>query len=61
LCAKEKLELVHGDLCGPMTPATPGGWCFFLLVHDVSRYIWAILLDTKSTAADDIKRRQAVT
>ena len=23
--AKERLELVHGDLCGPMTPATPGG------------------------------------
>ncbi|KAK1647793.1 hypothetical protein QYE76_065598 [Lolium multiflorum] len=23
--AKEKLELVHGDLCGPVTPATPGG------------------------------------
>jgi hypothetical protein len=23
--AKERLELVHGDLCGPVTPATPGG------------------------------------
>jgi hypothetical protein len=23
--AKEWLELVHGDLCGPVTPATPGG------------------------------------
>jgi hypothetical protein len=23
--AKEQLELMHGDLCGPVTPATPGG------------------------------------
>jgi hypothetical protein len=21
--AKERLELVHGDLCGPVTPVTP--------------------------------------
>jgi len=35
--AKEKLELVHGDLCGPMTLATPRGRRFFLLlVDDVS-------------------------
>jgi hypothetical protein len=37
---EEKLELVHGDLCGPVTPATPGGKrYFFLLVNDVSRYM----------------------
>jgi hypothetical protein len=23
--AKEWLKLMHGDLCGPVTPATPGG------------------------------------
>ena len=45
--AKEKLELVHGDLCGPVTPATPGGRRYFLLlVDDASRYMWAVLLDT---------------
>jgi hypothetical protein len=38
--AKERLELVHGDLCGPMTPATPGGRRYFLLlVDDLSRYM----------------------
>jgi hypothetical protein len=47
--AKEKLEFVHGDLCGPVTPATPGGRRFFLLlVDDVSRYMWVVLLDTKT-------------
>jgi hypothetical protein len=39
--AKEKLELVNGDLIGPMTQATSGGRRFFLLlVDDVSRYMW---------------------
>jgi hypothetical protein len=58
--AKEKLELVHGDLCGPVTPATPGGRCFFLLlVNDMSHYMWAVLLDTKVAAVDVIKCHQA--
>ena len=58
--AKEKLEVIHGDLCGPVTLATPGGQCFFLLlVDDVSRYMWAVLLDTKAVAADAIMRHQA--
>ncbi|WVZ90555.1 hypothetical protein U9M48_036847 [Paspalum notatum var. saurae] len=43
-----KLELVHGDLCGPVTPTTPSGnKLFFLLVDDLSRYMWLILLSTK--------------
>ena len=47
---------MHGDLCGPVTPATPGGRRFFLLlVDDVSRYMWAVLLDTKAAAADAMK------
>jgi hypothetical protein len=37
--AKEKLELVHGDICGPVTPATPrGNKLFLLLVDNLSRY-----------------------
>ncbi|WVZ70677.1 hypothetical protein U9M48_019320 [Paspalum notatum var. saurae] len=41
--AKERLELVHGDLCGPVTPATPGGRRYFLLlVDDLSRYMWVM-------------------
>jgi hypothetical protein len=51
---------VHGDLCGPVTPATPGGRCFFLLlVDDMSRYMWVVLLDTKATAAVAIQCHQA--
>jgi transposase InsO family protein len=58
--AKDKLELMHGDLCGPVAPATPGGRRFLLLlVNDASRCMWAFLLNTKVAAADAIKRHQA--
>src|SRR5579859_788977 len=58
--AKEKLELVHGDLCGPITPATHGGRRYFiLLVDDYSRYMWLQLLTGKDQAAEVIKRFKA--
>jgi hypothetical protein len=48
---EEKLELVHGDLYGPVTPRTPGGKrYFFLLVDNASRYMWLVLLATKDEA-----------
>src|SRR3954469_16813332 len=57
--AKERLELVHGDLCGPVTPATPGGRRYFLLlVDDLSRYMWELVLGSKGEAADAIRRAQ---
>jgi hypothetical protein len=31
-CAAEDLELVHGDLCGPITPATHCGRKYFILL-----------------------------
>jgi hypothetical protein len=47
----EKLELVHGDLCGLVTPMTLGGMrYFFLLVNNMSRYMWLDLLATKDEA-----------
>jgi transposase InsO family protein len=58
--ATEQLELVHGDLCGPVSPATPGGRRYFLLlVDDANHYMWAVLLDSKAAAADAIKRHPA--
>lgn len=55
--ATKKLELVHGDLCGPISPPTPGGKRYFLLlVDDHSRYIWLTLLASKDEAEAAIKR-----
>jgi hypothetical protein len=45
-----------------VTPTTPGGRCFFLLlIDDVSRYMWAVLPDTKTAVVGAIKllRRSA--
>jgi len=54
---QDKLELVHGDLCCPVTPVTPSGnKLFLLLVDDVSRYMWLILLSSKDQAAVAIIR-----
>ena len=60
--ASDPLELVHGDLCGPIAPATPGGCRYFLLlVDDHSRYMWISLLATKDEAAKAIMQFQALT
>jgi transposase InsO family protein len=49
--ALEKMELVHDDLCGPVMPTTSRGKCYFLLlVNDVSRFMWLVLLATKDEA-----------
>ncbi|KAK1620523.1 hypothetical protein QYE76_026040 [Lolium multiflorum] len=46
--ASEALELVHGDICGPISPATPSGNEYFMLVvDDLSQYIWIVLLKSK--------------
>ena len=55
----ETLELVHGDICRPIKPATPGGKTpFLLLVNDKSHFMLLILLQAKSEAAEAIKRIQ---
>jgi hypothetical protein len=50
---------MHGDLCGPVTPATPGRRHYFLLlVDDLSRYMWVMALGNKGEAANAIRRVQ---
>lgn len=59
--AKEKLELIHGDLCGPITPSTASGnRYFFLLVDDYSRLMWIYLLKTKDEALEAFKKFQVL-
>lgn len=53
--ASRSLELVHADLCGPITPETPGDKRLFLLVVDnKSRYMWLILLASNDQVAATI-------
>jgi transposase InsO family protein len=58
--ADAPLDLAHGDLCGPITPATPAGRHFFLLlVDDITRYMWLTLLSVKGDAMSAIKAVKA--
>ena len=59
-CMAETLELVHGDLCGPITPTTDGGRKYFiLLVDDCRRFMWLQLLTSKTEAAEAVKKFKA--
>ena len=46
--ASNKLELIHGDLCGPITPTSHSGQRYLLvLVDDFSRKTWIYFLVDK--------------
>ncbi|KAK1643703.1 hypothetical protein QYE76_061508 [Lolium multiflorum] len=55
--ASEALELVHGDICGPISPATPSGNEYFMLVvDDLSQYMWIVLLKSKDQGLQAFKK-----
>jgi hypothetical protein len=55
------MELVHGDLCGPIASVTPtGSRNFILLIDDCSRYMWLRTLRSMDQATDRIKLYQQV-
>ena len=55
--ATEKLQLIHGDLCGPITPRTQAGKRYiFVLIDDYSRYMWTSLMSEKSQAFETFKK-----
>ncbi|CAA7042014.1 unnamed protein product [Microthlaspi erraticum] len=59
--ASSVLELIHGDLCGPITPPTPArNRYIFVLIDDHSRYMWSILLKEKSEVFERFKGFKAL-
>ncbi|WZZ07843.1 hypothetical protein YC2023_093764 [Brassica napus] len=55
--ASQVLELIHADLCGPISPPTAGrNQYIFVLIDDHTRYMWSILLKEKSEAFESFKR-----
>lgn len=55
--ANRRLELLHGDLCGPITPSTMGGNKYiFVVIDDHSRYMWISLLKEKGEAFEKFQR-----
>ncbi|KAK9931773.1 hypothetical protein M0R45_019037 [Rubus argutus] len=54
--ASEKLELVHADLCGPITPTSNSHKRYLLcFIDDFSRKTWSYLLTEKSEAFTSFK------
>lgn len=59
--ADTTLALLHGDLCGPTTPATHGGKLYFLLlVDDCTRFIWELLIQNEYKSFDVFKKIKVV-
>nr|GEW16119.1 zinc finger, CCHC-type [Tanacetum cinerariifolium] len=54
--SKNPLDLVYGDLCGPISPATHSGKkLIFLLVDDCTRFMWAYFLTSKDETLSTFK------
>jgi hypothetical protein len=50
--AERHLELVHGDMCCPISPTMPrDNKYFLLLVDDLSRCMWVVAIPSKDCAA----------
>lgn len=49
--ATQKLELIHADLCGPISPASNSKRRYILcLIDDMTRMAWVYFLTEKSEA-----------
>ncbi|GKD22767.1 retrovirus-related pol polyprotein from transposon TNT 1-94 [Tanacetum coccineum] len=54
--SKQRLHLLHMDLCGPMRIASINGKRYVLvIVDDYSCYTWVVFLRSKDEAPDEIK------
>ncbi|KAA0067938.1 gag/pol protein [Cucumis melo var. makuwa] len=54
--AKEPLELIHSDLCGPMNVKARGGFEYFIsFIDDYSRYGYLYLMEHKYEALEKFK------
>nr|GEY20985.1 zinc finger, CCHC-type [Tanacetum cinerariifolium] len=55
--SKTALDLIYGDLCGPILPPTPSGKTYiFFLVDDYSGYMWEYFLNSKDQAFGVFKK-----
>lgn len=58
--AKKPLELIHSDVCGPISPSSFGKSNYFLLfIDDFSRKTWVYFLKQKSEVFEIFKKFKA--
>ena len=55
--AQELLELVHTDVCGPMSIQVKGGYEYFItFIDEYSKYGYVYLMKRKFEAFEKLKR-----
>ena len=58
--AQELLELVHSDVCGPMSIQARGGYEYFVtFINDYSRFGYVYLMKQKSETFEKLKEFKA--
>lgn len=56
LRAKKVLEMVHSDMCGPISPTLNGGKSYFIsFIDDYSRYTWVCFIKEKYEVLETFK------
>ena len=58
--ASDLLELIHTDVCGPMSSIARGGFQYFItFTDDLSRYGYVYLMKNKSETFEKFKEFQS--
>ena len=58
--ATDLLEIIHNDVCGPMSVEARGGYGYFLtFIDDLSRYRYVYLMKHKSKTFEKFKEFQS--
>ena len=58
--ATDLLEIIHTDVCGPVSIEAHGGYhCFLTLTDDLSRYVYIYLMKHKSETFEKFKEFQS--
>ena len=59
--AAAPLDLIHTDLCGPLSTSTPEGWRYWIVfIDDHTRYRVVVMLQRKSDAFSAFKSFKAL-
>ena len=58
--ATDLLEILHTNVCGPMSVDSHGGYLYFLtFIDDLSRYAYIYLMEHKSETFENFKEFQS--
>jgi hypothetical protein len=53
--ASHPLELVHSDICGPMTTPLGGAKYLLTFIDDFSHFLWIYTIQSKDEALEEVQ------